>query len=68
MMEKKGASGITSSSVITLGHEQDGALWIPGGLIIGGVALSPSSVLESIRRKLCPENRVNLGSVTELGV
>ncbi|BDO94924.1 TPA: hypothetical protein OCF48_004059 [Escherichia coli] len=56
------------TSVITLGGEQDGTVLVPGRLIIGGGAYYPSGPLGSIRRKLRPENRVNLGSVTELGV
>ena len=56
------------TSVITLGGEQDGTVLVPGRLIIGGGAYYPSGQLGSIRRKLRPENRVNLGSVTELGV
>ncbi|EFH8602712.1 TPA: hypothetical protein ACH6CC_004556 [Escherichia coli] len=55
-------------SVITLGGEPEGVLLIPGWMTIGCVVPSSSGMLEDIRRKLLPENRVNVGSTTSSGV
>ncbi|HCB9838978.1 TPA: hypothetical protein M2Q89_003802 [Escherichia coli] len=56
---------IFTPSVITLCGETGAALLVPGALLLGGEV--SSSPVDEISRKLQPENRINLGSETELG-